>query len=248
MGVACVGSSSFLLMVSRPLIYIFQDEMTLETSGTKKLNAIILGGTGLVGGKCLSQLLDSSHYEKVVALTRRPLERDSPHGGKASLLESIHPYNELSTYTPAVPIDHVFCAFGTTLSRAGSQEVMRNIDVEIPLAFFKRMKELGAKHASLVSSIGANPSSRSFYPRIKGELEVELLRLGFESVDIFRPSVIGGSRKDDARPAERLMQFVLRFAPKSLRTIPAATIARAMVSGAIEAKPGHRTVLSQDMW
>ncbi|NQV71859.1 hypothetical protein HQ496_01955 [bacterium] len=224
--------------------------MTLGTEkiGTEKLNAIILGSTGLVGGKCLDQLLNTPQYSNVVALTRRPLEGDSRRGGNATLLESIIHYDELATYTPEVAIDHVFCAFGTTLSRAGSQEAMQRVDVDIPLAFFRRMKKLGAKHASLVSSIGANPSSRSFYPRIKGELEVELLRLGFESVDIFRPSVIGGSRKDDARPAERIMQFVLRFAPKSLRTIPAATIARAMVSGAIAAKPGHRTVLSQHMW
>jgi len=243
-----------------PVIYIFQVKMTLGTEkiGTEKLNAIILGGTGLVGGKCLGQLLESSHYETVVALTRRPLERDalqtdslerdSQREGKAALVESIISYDELASYTSEVAIDHAFCAFGTTLSRAGSQEAMKRIDVDIPLAFFRRMKELGAKHASLVSSLGANPSSRSFYPRIKGELEVELLRLGFESVDIFRPSVIGGSRKGDARPAERIMQFVLRFAPKSLRTIPAATIARAMISGAITAKPGHRTVLSQHMW
>ena len=202
----------------------------------------------------------------MVALTRRPLERDTRgalvghaggedalggerlRGDAPSLIESIILYEELATYTPPVAVDHVFCAFGTTLARAGSQEAMRKVDVDIPLAFFRRMKELGAKHASLVSSIGATPASRSFYPRIKGELEVELLRLGFESVDIFRPSVIGGTRPGDARPAERIMQLVLRFAPKSIRTIPAATIARAMISGALAAKPGHRTVLSQHMW
>jgi len=35
--------------------------------------ALILGSTGLVGGHCLSRLLATSHYERVVAIVRRPL-------------------------------------------------------------------------------------------------------------------------------------------------------------------------------
>ena len=165
-----------------------------------------------------------------------------------TLHECILSYDALPQFTPPVDVQHAFCAFGTTIARAGSQEAMRYVDVDIPRMYFRRMKELGVRHVSLVSSLGANPKARSFYSQIKGELEVEVLSLGFESVDIFRPSVIGGTRKGDARPTERIVQFLLRIGPQAIRTIPATTIARAMIAGAVSAQPGRRTVLSGSMW
>lgn len=207
------------------------------------MNALILGGTGLVGGHCLRLLIDSGSYQNVVALTRRSLEVHSP-----TLHEAMVSYDDLAAYEPPVHIDHVFCAFGTTIARAGSPEAMHKIDVEIPLALARRMKMLGASHFSLVSSLGANPNARSFYSQIKGELEVEVTKLGFQSLDIFRPSVIGGTRKGDARLAERLAQFFLKMAPLSMRTIPAEFIAEAMVRHALSATGGRRTIFSKDLW
>ncbi len=40
--------------------------------------ALVLGATGLVGGRLLEQLLHDARYDSVVALTRRPLERQHP--------------------------------------------------------------------------------------------------------------------------------------------------------------------------
>jgi len=207
------------------------------------MNALILGATGLVGGHCLAGLLESASYSEVVAISRRPLniESDKLHEVNVS-------YDNLSTYTPPVQVDHVFCAFGTTLKKAGSQDAMYHVDVEIPLELARRMKTLGATHFSLVSSLGANANSNVFYNRIKGELEEAILGLGFHSTTILRPSIIGGKRSNDPRGPESVMQRVMHFLPKAYRTIPAQHIARAMIADALKGDPGSRMMPSKDIW
>ena len=40
----------------------------------EKRNALIAGATGLVGNALLQQLLNDDQYEKIIVLTRKPLE------------------------------------------------------------------------------------------------------------------------------------------------------------------------------
>ena len=72
--------------------------------------------------------------------------------------------------------DHVFCALGTTIGKAGSKAGFRQVDFEYP----RRLAELtlanGARYLSLVSALGASTSSVFFYSRVKGELEDTLRR------------------------------------------------------------------------
>ena len=130
------------------------------------MNALILGASGLVGGHCLDSILASPDYQNVIALTRRPLNRSSD-----KLIEQGFDGSDFSAFEPPVSIDHAFCAFGTTIKKAGSQQNMREIDVNIPFRLAQRLKALGVSHFSLVSSLGADYESNVFYNRIKGELE-----------------------------------------------------------------------------
>jgi uncharacterized protein YbjT (DUF2867 family) len=207
------------------------------------MNALILGATGLVGGHCLKGLIDSPACTGIVALTRRPLET-----GSSKVIEQSVSFDALESFTPPIQIDHVFCAFGTTIKKAGSQEAMYHIDVEIPLQLARRMRSLGASRFSLVSSLGANARSKVFYNRIKGELEDAIRALEFDSTLIVRPSIIGGKRKGDERGAESLMQTVMRIAPKSVRTIPAEMIAGAMIQDALRPRKGTKIMLSKEIW
>ena len=58
------------------------------------------------------------------------------------------------------------------------------------LNFAKVCKEKGVKHFHLLSSIGVNSSSWNYYMRTKGELNEELVKLNFERLSIFQPSMI----------------------------------------------------------
>jgi len=86
-----------------------------------------------------------------------------------------------------------------------------------------------------VTAIGADPASRVFYSRVKGEVERAVRELPYRGVQIFRPSFLMGERAQ-ARLAERLGIPVARaLAPllvgplRRYRPIHAAAVARAMV-------------------
>lgn len=207
------------------------------------MNALILGATGLVGSHCLGLLLEDPRYDRVFALVRRSTGIESE-----KLREVPFDLRAIETLLPTRSVDHVFCAFGTTIKKAGSQEKMLEIDVDIPFAVARRTHGLGATHFSLVSSLGANASSRIFYSRIKGELENMISALGFQSVALFRPSVIGGNRPGDARSAERIGQWAMTMLPKKWRTISAERIARAMINQAHDSGPGTTVIESAGIW
>ena len=48
----------------------------------------------------------------------------------------------------------------------------------------------------LVSSAGADPSSRIFYSRMKGELEDDVVALGFPRTRVLRPGLLDGNRQE----------------------------------------------------
>ena len=207
------------------------------------MNALILGGSGLVGGHCLDLLLASPNYQHVVALTQRPLGRSS-----TKLIELVFDGSDFDSFEPPISIDHAFCAFGTTIKKAGSQDAMREIDVNIPFRLAKRLKALGISHFSLISSLGADDESNVFYNRIKGELEEDMKRLRFDSLAIFRPSVIGGNRPGESRVGENWGQKAMMILPKRWKTIPAEHIAKAMVVKALEGFSGTDTIHSGKIW
>jgi uncharacterized protein YbjT (DUF2867 family) len=97
-----------------------------------------------------------------------------------------------------------------------------------------------------VSSIGAKARSRTFYLRVKGQLESAIVDQDWPSATILRPSVIGGERSE-SRFAERLGQSLLRHAPASVRPVAATDIARAMLELARQRRNGVQVVESRDI-
>jgi uncharacterized protein YbjT (DUF2867 family) len=162
------------------------------------MNLLILGSSGLVGKNALQQALTHPYVTRVVAPTRKPLPADS---------KLINPLAEqLDTLLPAVAgweIDAVICALGTTSKKAGSKEAFRHVDYDLPLAFAKQAHQTGAETMALVSAIGASVSSSFYYAKTKGEVERDVAAVGFRSLTIFRPSIIGGERRIPLRRGHR---------------------------------------------
>jgi len=133
-------------------------------------------------------------------------------------------------------IDTYISCLGTTMRRAGSATAFLAVDRELVLRFARISKNLGAKHAILVSSVGALASSRNFYLSVKGEVEQRLFELVFTRIDIVRPGLLLGARSEK-RLGERIAQIaaplynpLLAGKLRKYRAIESSTVARAIVA------------------
>ncbi|MEQ9517847.1 MAG: NAD(P)H-binding protein [Parvibaculum sp.] len=204
--------------------------------------ALVAGATGLVGSHLVEQLLASSRIGKVIALTRKPLALQH-----AKLENRIVDYNELEKQVAAFKLsaDEAYCALGTTIKKAGSQEAFRKVDFDYETAFARAAQAAGVTKIALVSSVGANARSGIFYTRVKGETEQAIRALHFPSLQIFRPGVLLGDRRE-ARPAEQLavkltplINLTLQGPLKNYRGVHAANVAKAMVASLGESPSTH---------
>jgi uncharacterized protein YbjT (DUF2867 family) len=200
--------------------------------------AVLAGASGLVGNHCLTFLLKSTHYDKVLALVRRPLELQHP-----KLQQFIVNFESLPLLPEFAGAD-VFCALGTTMRQAGSRGAFRKVDYDAELAYATVAATGGANQFLLVSSVGASAHSSTFYLQVKGELEDAVKKLLFSSIHIFRPSFLVGDRKLE-RVGESLgtavaqaLDFAFVGIFKKYSAVEADDLAAAMLAVARKAEAG----------
>ena len=204
------------------------------------MNLLLAGATGLIGQAVVAQWPASAAAADrgtLHLLVRRALPAPGPN---CQVLQV-----DFSAL-PALPkAESALCALGTTIKTAGSQAAFRAVDFDAVLAFARASKAAGVRRFAVVSSLGASASSSSFYSRVKGEMEVALGALGFESLLIARPSLLTGNRAALGQPrrtAEHLaMQLSAPLAalvPAAWRPIAADSVARALLRALAQARPG----------
>ena len=137
----------------------------------KRRRALLVGATGLVGSLLLERLLDETTYSSVTVWARRPLALRGP-GLKVETFE----FEGLASHQ--VEAEHVFCCLGTTMKLARSEQAFRRVDYDYPVALARAAKKGGATRLLVVSALGANPDSRIFYNRVKGEMEAAVAAAG----------------------------------------------------------------------
>ena len=138
-------------------------------------------------------------------------------------------------------MDAVICALGTTRAKSRSEEAYRRVDYDLPMAFARVARQRGAQAFALTSSKGASASSRFFYPRIKGELERDIQALGFASLLIARPGILGGQRAESRkfeRVLLRLFGVLGPILPRGLRISRASRVAQVLIEAAMAPTPG----------
>jgi uncharacterized protein YbjT (DUF2867 family) len=209
------------------------------------MKLLLLGATGLVGSRTLKLALSNDAFSKVIAPTRKPLPLTerlvNPVGAR---LEELVPV--LMSHKP----DAVICALGTTRAKAGSKEAFRYVDYELPVALGKAAHAAGIETYAIVTAMGASPNSMSFYYRTKGEVETDIQAIGFRSLTICRPSLIGGER-NEARAAEgaalTLLRLLAPILPKKFHVNPADVIAASLLDAITVAKAGCRWIYAEEM-
>lgn len=207
--------------------------------------AILIGATGLVGLHILQLLLLDERYESIKVLHRR-----STGISHQKLTEHIIDFDDQESWKAFVSGDHLFSALGTTLKKAGSKDAQYEIDYTYQYNFAKIASENGVSNYALVSSLGANPNSGSFYPRIKGELDEAVQDLPFDNTLILRPSFLDGSR-DEFRLGERIGIAIAKVVCKipglkKYHPIKAETVAKAMIEG-LNSKQGKHIFEAQEI-
>jgi uncharacterized protein YbjT (DUF2867 family) len=196
--------------------------------------AVVFGSSGFVGSHLLSELLNSSDYGQVTAVARKSLNITHPR-----LKTVIGDYNSLAGVKSEIAADEVFIALGTTKANSPKKEDYYQVDHDYPVLAARIAKERGAKSAFLVTAVGANPNSRFFYVRTKGETERDVIALNFEHTHIFRPSMILGSRKEKRSLLEEALMRswpalnpLLTWKLDKYKGITGEDIARAMIKSA----------------
>jgi uncharacterized protein YbjT (DUF2867 family) len=198
--------------------------------------ALIAGATGLIGSQLLNLLLAGNHYSKVIAISRYPLASDP------KLVNIVADFPGVEQFSEKLVADDIFCCLGTTMKKAKSKDAFRKIDFDYPVALARIALQNGAKQFLLVSALGADPDSAIFYNKIKGETEKEILKTGFESVHIVRPSLLLGSRTEHRateQAAIRVYKILNFIIPRKFKAIDSARVARALQSFAVENKKGE---------
>ena len=192
-------------------------------------SALILGASGFVGNYLLRELLNSKRYDRVTALVRISSLEPSPH-----LEEIVFDFKDPLSIESLKPVNHIFCCLGSTIRKAGSKNKFRFVDFELPLMFAKWGEKTKVEYFSIVTAMGANPSSIIFYNKVKGEIEKEIKKLDIPTIHIFRPSLILGSRKElrigeiAGKMLMKTLNFLMVGSLKKYRGIHAKTIAKGM--------------------
>lgn len=209
--------------------------------------ALIAGASGLVGGYLLRHLLAAEAWNRVVSLGRRRLDLRHP-----KLTQEIADFDHLDAID-FPESDDAFCCLGTTIKRAGTEEAFYRVDHDYAVDFGRYALDHGATQFLVVSALGADPDSRIFYNRTKGEMERDVARLGFEAVQIVRPALLLGER-ESSRPKERVAELLTKpFTPllvgglRKYRPIDGEAVARAMIAAAQQRRPGIHIFESDEL-
>lgn len=207
--------------------------------------ALVFGATGLVGNYLLNQLAKLDVYSKILVFSRRePSVKDKKIEVIIDNLKSPDNISEL------IKGDDLFCCLGTTIKKAGSREVFRQIDLDLPVKLSQLASSNQVGNFAVISSLGASSASKNFYLQVKGQMENEVTKQHFKNIIIVRPSLLLGKREEFrfgeyiARHLLPLFIPFLRGRLRKYRPVRGFTVARAMIS--LTLYPENKTIYESD--
>lgn len=159
--------------------------------------AIILGGTGQVGGATVSELLAIPQCREVVMVTRKPIIPQSRvrnivlDTGATDFAERTATLAcEVLTQGPASAVSCVGVGSG---SMRWSEEELKRLELGVVGAFAHGCHQAGVSQFCLLSAVGSTARSRFRYVRVMGMKEDTVRKIGFTRLAIFRPGIIVGN-------------------------------------------------------
>ena len=207
----------------------------------------LFGATGLIGNEILKLLENDSEFEKINVVSRRPIEL-KPKKSNLNIID----FKDFNSYLNVIDgSDVVLAAIGTTQSKVGfNKKKYREIDFDIISNTVRACKEKNVKHFSFVSSAGADINNKSFYLKLKGEIEKEVESKQLNSSTVYRPSLLLGSRKENRfgeKVAQILIPLISFLFPDNYKPIKASDVAKAMVTESKKIKTGFKIYHYRDI-
>jgi len=203
---------------------------------------LLAGSTGFLGNNILKEL--GFNKSPTIALGRKAIP-NLPKDSEELLID----FDNLDQLT-LPEIDHVYLSLGYPLIYHNVMGLMSAslkkdfflVDFTYQLKIAKKAREVGAKNISLISAVAADSNSWNYYLKTKGMLEEEIIKLGFESINIFQPGHLTGNKfRLDIVLADAIS---LIFDPfligplKKFRSISAKKLSAAVVKNSLQSKLG----------
>ena len=203
---------------------------------------LLAGSTGFLGKEILIQL--SINKLSTIALSRRHIT-NLPEYAEQLIIDFKNLTNLKLPRT-----DNLFLCLGHPLYFHNVMGIMSKklkkdlflVDFTYQLDIAKKAKEAGTKNISIISAVGANTQSWNYYLKIKGELEKEIINIGFDSTNIFQPGHLRGNKhRFDivlADMASIVFDPFLHGPLKKFRSISAKAVAKQVVNNSLNSKSG----------
>ena len=217
--------------------------------------SLVAGGTGLVGSNVIKLLSKKQGAQIILA---RSFDSEIPQNADLKIIN----FDSLSSNKVKLKngIDHVYLCLGKKLStyelgymQHSARESFKLIDFEYPLSIAKLAYDSGARSIALVSAVGAQEGSFNYYFHIKGKLENEIKKIGYENICFARPGHLLGARKDFRGYEIPILESGLRIAAPfmqgplmNFRQIEAQKVAESMVVDLQNKKGGESYLFYED--
>jgi uncharacterized protein YbjT (DUF2867 family) len=184
--------------------------------------------------------LNDKEFDEVDIFVRKPVDIQND-----KLKVHVVNFEKPEEWKDMVKGDVAFSCLGTTLKDAGSKEAQKKVDFDYQYEFAKAAKDNEVEDYILVSAYGANPQSKIFYSKMKGELEEAVKQLHFNKITIFKPGML--ERKDSERTGEVLGSRIIKFANKlglleSQKPLPTDILAKAMINSSKIKSNGYSSI------
>ena len=112
---------------------------------------------------------------------------------------------------------------------------------------------MGVKRISVISSVGSDPNSNFLYPRTKGMLERDIIKIPLDHLNIVKPGIILGKRIE-TRVGENLGKIffflidkILFGSFKKYKSISANDISKAMIFQLVNSKKNLKVLYYSDL-
>lgn len=203
-------------------------------------HAVVLGATGAVGSALVRELLAGSRWRSVSIFVRRPTRLFDGMPGASRLSMHVVDYDQLAAAVSGEMVLRrdaqlgtlaAFCTLGVGQPRKVSRAELHRVDVGLASAFARACRSAGVPHFSLLTAVGANAASASYYLKVKGEAEQAVRDLGFARASFFRPSLLVTRELRyglQDRVTQALFPRLSPILPSRLHEITVEHLARAM--------------------
>tara|TARA_E500000075_G_scaffold102603_1_gene94559 strand:- start:271 stop:915 length:645 start_codon:yes stop_codon:yes gene_type:complete len=189
---------------------------------------LVVGATGLMGTTLVNQI---PLNKEVTVIARRKINYKRPVN-----------FLNLDDHIKLPQADHLFICLGYPLElrdlllmRESVKENFKAVDYDLVIKIAEAAKQSNIESVSVISSVEAHPKSLNYYLKVKGQMENKIKELGFESINIFRPSHLLGEREKETTFDVKTFEFFTNIAGnflfgwfKKYKNIQAQKLAAAM--------------------